>query len=357
MRTLLPPFLVLSILFTLSPNLAAQSELKQTLKDIEPAPHWIYDDLPKAMDQAKATGKPVLVVLRCVPCPPGRTLDTQVMQPDKELEKLEKNFVCVRVIQTKGLDLKLFQYDYDQSWCAFFLNADRTIYGRYGTRVTRGPQSDTHLSLASFRKAMERALELHKGYPGNKDLLAGKLGKEPDYPFPEQIPGLQERAKGPTTRQTCIHCHMVREFTIRAKWQEKRLAPTDLWVYPMPDNIGLTMEIDDGLLVKSVAPDSFAAKAGLAAGDELVTLNGQRLISLADIQWALHTTPKDGKLTVTLRRKGATLEKTVALSGNWKESDIAWRASSWYGLRQGLKVDPLTVAEKKQHGLTTIPWV
>lgn len=351
MRTSLQKSMILGTLLAFSSTLQAQSDLQQSLKDTDLAPHWIYDDLPRALDQAKASGKPVLVVLRCVPCPPGRSLDTQVMKPDKDLEKLEQNFVCVRVIQTKGLDLKLFQYDYDQSWCAFFLNADRTIYGRYGTRITRGPQSDSLLTLASFRKAMERALELHKGYPGNKELLAGKLGKEPDYPVPEQIPGLQERAKGPTTRQTCIHCHMVREYAIRAKWQEKRLAPSDLWIYPMPDNIGLAMEVDDGLRVKSVIPESLAGKAGLVAGDELVTLNGQGLISLADIQWALHTTPTEGRLMVTLRRKGTTLDKTVALSGNWKESDLAWRASSWYGLRQGLKVDPLTVTEKKQRGL------
>ena len=35
-----------------------------------------------AMAEAKTTGKPVLVVLRCVPCPPGRTLDGLVMRPD-----------------------------------------------------------------------------------------------------------------------------------------------------------------------------------------------------------------------------------------------------------------------------------
>ena len=28
---------------------------------------WIYNDLAKGFDEAKATGKPLLVVLRCVP--------------------------------------------------------------------------------------------------------------------------------------------------------------------------------------------------------------------------------------------------------------------------------------------------
>ncbi len=44
-----------------------QSQLQEGLKDTEVAPHWIYDDLPKAFTQAKASGKPLLVVFRCVP--------------------------------------------------------------------------------------------------------------------------------------------------------------------------------------------------------------------------------------------------------------------------------------------------
>jgi hypothetical protein len=351
MRIAVQRLLVLGALLVLTPAVRAQGDLQQSLKDFDIAPHWIYDDLPKALSEAKATGKPVLVVLRCVPCPPGRNLDVQVMRPDKELERLEKQFVCVRVVQTRGLDLKVFQFDYDLSWAAIFMNADQVIYGRYGTRVTSGPNSDSHISLAGFRKALERALELHKGYPGNKAQLAGNIGKEPEYPVPERIPGLQDRVKGPTTKQTCIHCHMVREYALRDKWQQKRLSAADLWVFPMPDNLGLTMDIDDGLRVKKVVPGSLAAKAGLAAGDELLTLNGQPLTSMADIQWVLHNTPADAKLAVKLRRDGQTHDKVVVLSGKWKESDIAWRASSWYGLRQGLQVTPLSAAQKQMRGI------
>jgi hypothetical protein len=281
----------------------------------------------------------------------GKNIDRQVMRPDADLEKLEQQFVCVRIVQTNSLDLKLFQYDYDQSWTAFFLNADQTIYGRYGTRTDRGAKSDAHLSLASFRKAMERALRLHRDYPGNKDQLAGKRGKEPEYPIPAQIPGLEVRGKVATDRKNCIHCHMVREYTLRAKWQEGKLSPADLWVYPMPDNIGLTMDSTDGLRVKDVAAGSPAARAGMAAGDELLSLNGQPLISLADIQWVLHTAPVETRIAVTLRRGGQTLDKVVEVSGNWKESDLSWRSSSWYGLRQGLLLEPLAAADKQKRGL------
>ncbi len=344
-------WLAVGAVLVLAPALQAQTELGRALKDVEVAPHWVYDDLPRALAHARRSGKPLLVVLRCVPCAAGRALDEKVMRPGPELERLEKNFVCARVIQTRGLELKLFQFDCDQSWCAFFLNADGAIYGRYGTRTGSGPDSDAYLSVASFRKAAERALELHRGYPANKDRLAGKVGKQPEYPVPEKIPGLEARAKGPTTRQTCIHCHMIREYTLRAKWEQGRLTPADLWAYPMPDNLGLTLDREDGLRVKAVAAGSPAAAAGLAAGDDLVALDGQPLVSLADVQWVLHTAPPEGRLAVTLRRGGTDLEKSVALGGRWKESDLAWRASSWYGLRQGLQTEALPAAEKRRRGL------
>ncbi len=56
-------------------------------------------------------------------------------------------------------------------------------------------------------------------------------------------------------------------------------------------------------------------------------------------------------MSVKLRRDGESLEKVLTLDGNWKQSDIAWRASSWYGLRQGVKFEPLSAADKKSRGI------
>ena len=343
--------LILGTLLSVGPESRAQSSLGQSLKDIEPAPHWIYDDLPAAFAEARTSGKPLLVVIRCVPCPPGRSLDGKVMQPDKDLEQLERQFVCVRIIQTNGLDLSVFQYDYDLSWAALFLNADRTIYGRYGSRNATGPASDQLLSPAGFRKAAERALKLHKAFPANKEQLAAKTSEPGPYRRPTEIPGLEDRPAIATTRQNCIHCHMLREYDLRAKWEQGELTEADLWVYPMPQRIGLTMDIDDGLVVETVTPQSAASQAGIVPGDELIAMNDQPLISIADIQWVLDRVPQDTRLLVKLRRNGQTLDKTIALSGDWKQGDIAWRASSWYGLRQGVKFDPLPDAERKSRGI------
>ncbi|HZL90695.1 MAG TPA: Trx7/PDZ domain-containing (seleno)protein [Pirellulaceae bacterium] len=333
---------------------AAESELQQQLKDDQIAPHWLYCDLPAAMAQAKERGKPILVVLRCVPCPPGKTLDAAVMQPNADLEKLEQQFVCVRLVHTKGLDLSLFEYDFDMSWAAMFIEPDGTVLGRYGTRVASGKEkSDSHISMAGFRSAAERALALHKNFPANKGQLAGKRsGRKLEYAVPEEIPGLDERAKGEVVkRENCIHCHMIREFALRAKWEAGKLTAGDLKPYPMPERIGLTMDVDDGQLVKSVAEGSAAEEAGIEIGDQLVSMSGQPLVSLADIQWVLHSAADEATIPVTLRRDGEALTKKIEVGGNWKQSDIAWRASSWYGLRQGLKTEPLSTTDKKARGI------
>jgi len=48
-------------------SLSAQPNLQQVLKDTAVAAHWIYDDYTQAVARATASGKPLLVTLRCVP--------------------------------------------------------------------------------------------------------------------------------------------------------------------------------------------------------------------------------------------------------------------------------------------------
>lgn len=330
----------------------AQPSLREAVKDIPVAEHWIYDDLPRAVAEAKQSGKPLLVVLRCVPCPPGKTLDEAVAMPSSELAEIEKQFVCVRVIKTNGLDLDLFQYDFDMSWSAMFFNAaDMTIYGRFGTRYSTGKGSDANLTVAAFQKAAERVLSLHKAYPADKALLAGKTGKPVEWKKPELTPGLTDRHAVPVTRQNCIHCHMVKEHALRTKWQQGKLTEQDLFLFPAPPQIGLTLDIEDGLIVKSVSEGSPAAAAGMKADDVLVAAAGQPLVSTADFVWVLHTSPSEATLPVTVRRGAANVDVTLTLQGDWKRSDLGWRSSSWFALRQGFKTEPLSADAKKSRGL------
>lgn len=44
-----------------------KAQLRVALKDTEPKGDWIYDDLAKGFADAKKTGRPLMVVFRCVP--------------------------------------------------------------------------------------------------------------------------------------------------------------------------------------------------------------------------------------------------------------------------------------------------
>ena len=89
-------------------------------------------------------------------------------------------FVCVRLVQANALDLTLFQFDFDLTFSAFFLNADKTVYGRFGSRSER-EDATKDISIAGFRKAMLAALELHRNYPADKASLEPKLDR--GWPF------------------------------------------------------------------------------------------------------------------------------------------------------------------------------
>ena len=128
---------------------------------------WIYNDLAKGIVEAKKTGKPILVILRCVPCEECVKLDDDLVNQDPRVRPLLDKFVCVRIISTNGLDLSLFQFDYDQSFAAFLLNVDGTIYGRFGTRSHRTSWADD-VSVDGLAQALQGALDLHAQYPKNR---------------------------------------------------------------------------------------------------------------------------------------------------------------------------------------------
>src|SRR5205823_4107690 len=124
-------------------------------------------------------------------------------------------FVCVRLIQANALDLGLFQFDYDLTFAAFFMNADRTIYGRFGSRSER-QDATRDVSIVAFRKALAAALDLHKHYPANKASLAAKQPRPSRFRSPDDFPSLHGKFQAKLDYegkvvQSCLHCHQVRE--------------------------------------------------------------------------------------------------------------------------------------------------
>src|SRR5205823_5106943 len=118
---------------------------------------WIYNDLPRGLEEARQSGKPLLVVIRCIPCEACRGFDEGVASFDPRVQELLGRFVRVRIPQANGLDLSLFRVDFDLSFSAVFLNADKTIYGRFGSRSTQEDKSG-EVSMGAFREALAAVL-------------------------------------------------------------------------------------------------------------------------------------------------------------------------------------------------------
>lgn len=317
-----------------------EQKVRADKQKVESEGFWIYNDLPRAIAEARRTSKPILVVLRCIPCEECVKLDDNLVDQDPVIRPLLEKFVCVRVVSTNGLDLSTFQYDTDQSFAAFMLNADGTIYGRFGTRSHRTEWLGD-VSLTGLAEALRAGLELHQAYPANKASLAGKRGPRPEFPSPERYPSLSGKYTAALNYQgnvvqSCIHCHQIGDA--QRDYYRSRGAPipeTILFPYPHPKSIGLVMDPNTRATVQSVAAGSWAESAGFRAGDQIRTLNDQPLVSLADIQWVLHRTPPEGgRVVAQVERDGATSELVLQLPEGWRRAgDISWRVSSW-GLRR-----------------------
>ena len=259
--------------------------------------------------------------------------DEQVVRHDEKISKLMEQFVRVRIIQGNGMDLSLFQFDYDLTFAAFFLNADKTIYGRFGTR-SNFEDAAKDISLQGFRKALEGALELHKDYPANKELLIDKTGPEPQKKVPEAYPTLLRYTArlnfNDRINAQCIHCHQVGQAQREVYWYERTPVPDEvLYPFPLPSVLGLTFSPNHPAKIRNVAPGSSAEKDGFRSADELLTLNGQPILSIADIQWVLHRAPAKGSLLAKINRHGQEIDLAITLNDKWrKSSDISWRTTT-----------------------------
>src|SRR5581483_8235719 len=323
-----------------------KEKVREGLKDAELKGPWIYDDLDAGLAEAKSTGKPMLVVLRCVPCVTFKGFDQQVAsRADAALAALLDKFVCVRLVQGYGLDLSFFQFDYDLNWAAVLMNADRTIYGRYGSKCGEKGNS-ARVTIEGLRKALEAALEFHQGYPANAKDFEGKKGPAARWKSPELIPDMKNRPNAVPadgTRQKCIHCHMIREaelWTLRAAGET--IPEALLWAYPMPDAVGLSLDLKERATVKAVAEGSAAEKGGFRAGDAIRRLQGQPVLSVADVQWVLQNAKAPGTIEAEIERDGRPAKASIALAEGWRRGeDFTWRVQVWAMRHRLLGTQPL----------------
>lgn len=310
-------------------NVAAQGKSN-------PSQHGWLTDFKAAKVEAKKTGKPMLVVFRCEQCEDFAKIDDQVFRLNKEIVSVADRFVRVRLTRITSVDLRLFEFDYDLTWFVFLLNEDETVYGRYGGRDSKVP--DDRLSLKGMRFAMEAALESHKNPPVF-------VPREPAFRAEDFTAA--KRTRG------CIHCHNVNEYR-RAELKSQGKWNRDLlWVYPLPENVGITLDVDRGNLVKSIVDGSPAAKAGIKSGDVVKQINGYSVASFADASFGLHKAPKEGTISIEWLRHGKLFAAKLELSDGWRKTNYAWRPSMFDLLPSiPLSGGDLTPEEKKELGIS-----
>lgn len=316
--------------------LNAASPLEKVTEDMKAfstPSRWIYNDLEKGIEQAKLWNKPLMIIFRCVPCVACSQFDKRVLEQQNEITDLMDLFVCVRIIHGNGMDLSLFQFDYDQSFHTFFLHPDKTILGRFGTRSAR--KEDEDMTMEGLRKAMVGALDLHARFNEVKPSLAGKHGPAVAVAKPEEYPNLKDRyattlATGTNVARSCIHCHQIRESD-RMTYRNAGTAFPDsvLFPYPLPDVLGLKLDPKQHATVVAIEPGSIAAKSGLRAGDGIESLQGQPLLSIADLQWVLHRAGPKDTLAATVVRDGKPIQTRIELAEGWRRGNISWRATTW----------------------------
>lgn len=359
MRTISLALLAGALVLPHALNAASPLEkVTEDMKAFSTPSRWIYNDLPRAIEQAKIQNKPLMIIFRCVPCVACSQFDKRVLEQQNEITDLMDLFVCVRIIHGNGMDLSLFQFDYDQSFHTFFLHPDKTILGRFGTRSAR--KEDEDLTMEGMRKAMLGALDLHARFNEVKSSLAGKHGPAVQVARPEEFPNLKDRyattlATGTNVARSCIHCHQIRESE-RLIFREagKSLPETVLYPYPLPDVLGLKLDPKQRAKVVAVDAGSIAAKSGLKAGDEIESLRGQPLLSIADVQWVLHTAAAKDSLAAVVSRDDKSVRLELGLPEGWRKSNISWRPTTWDLRRMalgGLVLEELPADQRAQLGL------
>jgi predicted metalloprotease with PDZ domain len=238
----------------------------------------------------------------------------------------------------RGVDLDVFAFDHDLTWAAFFVSADETIYGRFGGRDA--DSADKYLTLPGLKHAMRAALAAHR-----------KAAKDRPPAESKPVRTVEQYAGAKRMRSDqCVHCHQVYDFRREELIAAKKWSLDEVWVYPPPQNVGLTLDPDRGDRVRSVQAKSPASRAGLRAGDVLRTLNGVPVASFADAQHALHRAPASGRVAVSWERDGREQAAELEPPAGWRKTDISWRKSMW-GLEPAPQVQGRDLGEESRKRL------
>jgi S1-C subfamily serine protease len=193
---------------------------------------------------------------------------------------------------------------------------------------------------------MRQVLALHQKRPENQSRAATATERF-------TVADMPAFRKSRAAKEECAHCHYANNFRFVQLRAEGRFSKEQLFMYPLPENLGLTLDVDDNNRVKSVRAGSPAAKAGVRAGDRIVRAEQTPVLTEADLQFALNPLPDPGRVTLSIER-GRERPRTVALElpRGWRRTDISWRPSQG-GVPPtvGIWAEALKPEQKQQRGL------
>jgi hypothetical protein len=295
-----------------------------------PKVEWLtrYDP---AFKQAQEENRPLFVTFRCLPCKQCAEFDQDVLDGGTDLDPLLKQFVCVRVTNAEHILLNIFPLegfqDLDLSWWAYFLSPEGQVYGIFGGKDH--VSDSTRISTAALANTMRRVLEHHYHPLREEWNIDGPTPELTPYRQAYQLPGTKSWAKQYPQKEGCMHCHQVAEVlrqpAIDAGTFDKH---RDTQVWPLPENVGITLDRDHGLRVKAVEAISPAARAGIKAGDILAAAGGRRLFGQADFRGVLHRGPRgNGEIEVYWHRNGEPMHGKLTVKDGWRKTILGWRMS------------------------------
>jgi serine protease Do len=328
-------------------------------------------DFAAALAEAKATNRPIFVTWRCLPCKQCSEFDKDVLDGSPTLDPLLRRFVTVRLVDASLLDERYFPYkthqDLDLSWWAYFLSPGGNYYGVFGGKDHVSDK--TRISEPALVNSLKRILAHH--YDPRRpawgiDMPAGTASKTQTSPkdskgyalLKEKRPGMGKPHK---EFGACIHCHQVGDM-LNMEALDNGTFSVDQYTgkWPLPENVGILLERDDGLLVKEITPGSPAAQAGIQAGDKLAMADGTRLFGQADFRGVLHrATSSTASVEVVWSRGGAIQFGTLQTQPGWRSTENSWRKTVYDGVYgPGLGFWPLEGPNAgKGKGLSIKPWM
>ncbi len=322
-------------------------------------------DLYAAMAEAKKENRPLFVTFRCLPCKQCSAFDKEVLEGGTDLDPILLKFITVRITDATMIDFRIFPVegyqDLDLSWWGWVLSPEGSVYSVYGGRDN--VSDATRISKPSLIRTLESALAWHSDPRREKWNLDRP---KPDMSQPlsnaKTLPGFESwDARRPAREKqnaNCIHCHQVADIlrtpSIDAKTFDKR---KDVQIWPLPENVGIEVERDHGLLVKQVKANSPAAKAGIQKGDILGAAENQVLFSQADFRGVLHRGPRGaGEIEIVWLRNGQPMTGTLEVEHGWRRTDPDWRISISQGvIGAGPTFFPLKVSSGKRKQLGIHP--